>query len=167
MKEPIQYNKNKKRVLKAFYRTELRDGEDVIDNQSPTISKELNVNVATVNHIIAMDMKRKIKELNERISVNHEPEHIEDIEVEYEEVKPLKPFANKDINKKTSNHSSKYTGVSWFKRDKIWMSRIKIKGKLKHLGNFDSEFKAHLAYEDALEELNFEKQKETNLYFSP
>ena len=94
MKPPLQYNKHKKRVLKAFYRTELRQDEEIINNHSPVIAKELNVNVATVDHIIATDMKLKIKELNERISVNHEPEHIEDIEVEYEEIKLIEKIDN-------------------------------------------------------------------------
>lgn len=49
--------------------------------------------------------------------------------------------------KKTSN----YIGVC--KKGKKWISRISIDNKRKHLGNFDNEYEAHLAYQKALEEL--------------
>ena len=54
-------------------------------------------------------------------------------------------------NKKTS---SKYTGVSFNPIEKNWRARIMINGKDKHLGRFKTENKAHLAYQNALEELN-------------
>ena len=152
MKPPLQYNRYKKRVLKAFYRTELRQGEKTINNQSPVIGKELGVPTPTVDHIIAKEMKRKIKELNERINANRKPE---DLEVEYDIIKPDSPIINK---------TSKYVGVYWYKDYEKWRARIKINGKQKHLGYFTNEFKAHLAYEDALEEINFNKQP---IYFSP
>ena len=99
MKPPIQYNKHNKKVLKAFYRTELREGEEIIDNQSPTIAKELNVNVYTVDHIIATEMKRKIKAINDRVNMVKEID-IKEIEVEYTEIKPTKPFAHNKNNRK-------------------------------------------------------------------
>ena len=158
--------KEEKKILELFYRTELREGEDVIDNRSPLIAKELNLNISMVNQTLDREIKRKVKALDDSIKSNSNI-HIDDLEVIHEEVKPPnnKPFANKDINKKQTYHSSKYTGVCWFKRDNNWKASIRIKGKLKHLGYFESEFKAHLAYEDALEEINFEKQP--NLYFNP
>ena len=52
------------------------------------------------------------------------------------------------------NTSSKYTGVSWVNRDKIWRAHIRINKKLKHLGHFKNEYDAHLAYQKALGELN-------------
>ena len=54
------------------------------------------------------------------------------------------------LNKKTS---SKYTGVSWHKQYNKWISRIRIDGKLKHLGYFTDEYEAHVAYRNALKEL--------------
>ena len=44
------------------------------------------------------------------------------------------------------NSMSKYKGVSWHKGGKKWQARIKIKGKQKHLGLFDNERSAALAY---------------------
>ncbi len=32
-----------------------------------------------------------------------------------------------------------------------WTSRIYLNGKLKHLGHFDNEYEAHLAYEKELD----------------
>ena len=50
--------------------------------------------------------------------------------------------------------TSKYTGVCWHKKSNKWQSSIRINGKLKSLGTFDSELDAHNAYLKALEENN-------------
>ena len=50
---------------------------------------------------------------------------------------------------KGKNNTSGYKGVSWHKRDKKWVSRIKISGKLIHLGNFDDIKDAAKAYNEA------------------
>lgn len=46
--------------------------------------------------------------------------------------------------------SSKYPGVSWFKTRNKWRSYITIGGKFKHLGYFEDEKEAAMAYEKAL-----------------
>jgi len=61
-------------------------------------------------------------------------------------------------NQKHIKSSSKYTGVSWNKKYKKWVSHIRIKGKSKHLGSFLNEYDAHLAYENALSELLIQNQ---------
>lgn len=48
--------------------------------------------------------------------------------------------------------SSKYMGVSFFKRDKNWKAQININGKNKSLGYFDKEIDAFHAYQKALSE---------------
>ena len=48
--------------------------------------------------------------------------------------------------------SSKYTGVSWRKRENKWVANIKINGKLKHLGLFTVEEEAAEAHQNALKE---------------
>ena len=45
--------------------------------------------------------------------------------------------------------SSKYKGVSWLKRQKIWQSRIQANGKMIFLGNFKDEKKAAEVYDQA------------------
>ena len=54
-----------------------------------------------------------------------------------------------DNGKKTS----KYTGVCWHKRYKVWVSYIRIGKKLKHIGNFKNEYGAYLSYKKELEKL--------------
>lgn len=44
-------------------------------------------------------------------------------------------------------HSSLYTGVSWDKRSSRWCVRIRIGGKEKHIGYYDSELHAYEAYQ--------------------
>lgn len=45
--------------------------------------------------------------------------------------------------------SSKYKGVSWEKDRKKWKAAIKVEGKTKNLGRYDSEDKAAIAYNNA------------------
>src|SRR6478736_2469888 len=44
------------------------------------------------------------------------------------------------------NPSSLYTGVSWHKQHKKWISNIRICGKLKFLGYFNTEIEAYNRY---------------------
>jgi len=57
-----------------------------------------------------------------------------------------------NTNRKHIKSSSKYAGVSWYKRDSKWKAQIQIKGKRKHLGYFDNELEASNAYQKALKE---------------
>jgi hypothetical protein len=63
--------------------------------------------------------------------------------------------ARQNGNLKHISHSSIYTGVSLDKKikRKKWCAHIKINGKKKHLGYFDDEYQAHLAYEKARNEI--------------
>jgi len=56
----------------------------------------------------------------------------------------------KNANKKHIKSSSKYTGVSWHKKNNKWRSAIVIEGKVKHLGYFEIEEEASEYYENAL-----------------
>lgn len=56
-------------------------------------------------------------------------------------------------SKDKKNKSSKFTGVYWNKKSNKWHSQIQIKSKKKHLGYFDKEYDAHLAYQKALKNL--------------
>lgn len=70
-----------------------------------------------------------------------------------------------------ANTSSKYTGVSWSVRDKVWIAIIAIKKKHYHLGSYKIEEDAHKAYQKALKELKetgkiipYVNRKWTSLY---
>lgn len=58
-----------------------------------------------------------------------------------------------NTSKDKKNKTSKYTGVCWDKSIKRWVSSIKINGKSKYLGCFKDEYKAHLAYQNKLKEI--------------
>lgn len=57
------------------------------------------------------------------------------------------------FRKDRSKFSSKYTGVSWFKRGEKWKAQIQINGKQTHIGLFDSEIDASNAYQNRLKTL--------------
>jgi len=52
-------------------------------------------------------------------------------------------------NKKKTNivTSSKFKGVTWFKRDRIWRAGIKVNKKFYHIGYFKNERHAAMAYD--------------------
>ena len=49
-----------------------------------------------------------------------------------------------------SKMRSRYVGVNWFKRRKAWVAQIKINGKQKNLGRFDSDVDGARAYDAAV-----------------
>ena len=57
---------------------------------------------------------------------------------------------------KRKNNTSGYTGVCWHKQNKKWLARIRIDGKMKHLGYFDDIKDAAQAYNEAALELHGE-----------
>ncbi len=57
-----------------------------------------------------------------------------------------------NTNLKHIKSSSGYIGVYLFKRDSKWYARILIKGKRIHLGVFNNEYDANLAYQNKLKE---------------
>lgn len=57
--------------------------------------------------------------------------------------------------------SSKFKGVDFYKRSSRWRARIKIDGKLKHLGEFQNEIDAALCY-DAAAKIHFGEFARTN-----
>ena len=55
-------------------------------------------------------------------------------------------------NRREGKTTSRYVGVSWYKRDKRWQSQIRIHGKSIHLGRFDNEKQASNVYLQAVKE---------------
>jgi hypothetical protein len=58
-----------------------------------------------------------------------------------------------NLSKDKKNKTSKYTGVSWNKKANKWHSRLNIKNKAIHLGYFNCELAAHIAYINKLKEI--------------
>ena len=48
---------------------------------------------------------------------------------------------------RTGHGSSKFLGVSWHKRSKVWSAKIRVNKKLRHIGSFTCEIKAARAYD--------------------
>ena len=67
----------------------------------------------------------------------------------------------KNISKGRVNGSSKYTGVAWHKKSKVWRSCIAINKSKIYLGGYDTEVRASIAYNFALTQLD--KLKEYSL----
>lgn len=66
---------------------------------------------------------------------------------------------DKDLSKKTS----KFTGVFWLKDKRVWTSKMRINGKIKHLGYFNNELDASKYYNQAV--IDFELGKEVKAHY--
>ena len=90
-----------------------------------------------------------------KFSTNNQIDHI-DINPLNNKIENLRVVNNsencRNKNKK-ENCSSKYRGVSWYKPNNKWKANIRIDGKLKHLGYFDNEEDAYLAYKKVYDEI--------------
>ncbi len=56
-------------------------------------------------------------------------------------------------NRREGKTSSKYPGVSWHNGTKKWEARIRVNGSLIHIGLFDSEEEAGIAYQSTADDL--------------
>jgi len=65
---------------------------------------------------------------------------------------------SRSYNRPTVGASSKFRGVNWFKRGKVWMAGIRVDGKQHHLGNFQKELDAAMAYDNAAISFGFSKE---------
>ena len=62
-----------------------------------------------------------------------------------------------NCRKTQGKYSSQFKGVSWNKQKKKWHSLISMNGKRKFLGTFTDEYEAHLAYQNALKQIENER----------
>ena len=59
-----------------------------------------------------------------------------------------------NISKPSIANSSGFRGVSWEKKRQKWHAQIKLNGKTKHLGRFNTAEQAYNAYLKAKKELH-------------
>lgn len=111
------------------------------------LSKNNKVKKFTVHQLMAITF------------LNHIPcgydlvvDHINNIKTD-NRLENLQIITQRQNSSKDKNGTSKYTGVYWFKESKKWRCQIRIKGKLKDLGLFTDEYKAHLAYQEELKKI--------------
>ena len=57
----ITWTKTEQKIISLFNRTDLRPGEDVIDNTDVSISKELNLHKSYVWKTLNLYLKRKVE----------------------------------------------------------------------------------------------------------
>lgn len=70
-------------------------------------------------------------------------------------LKNLRIISNRiNISRGFKNKHSKYIGVTKCNQTKKWLSAIVINGKRKHIGRFDLEYDAYIAYQNKLKEIN-------------
>jgi hypothetical protein len=114
-------------------------------------------------HIIGNGYIQNNKEgLMHRIVMNaKDNEIIDHINNKYNNRRSNLRIASSSLNShnrtKKKNASSKYFGVSFSKKNKIWMSQIIYKGTHYYLGNFKDEIDAAKAYNKKALELYKEK----------
>ncbi len=108
-----------------------------------SLSKKSKVKQIDVHRLVALTFIPK--ELH-----NEVVDHINRIKTD-NRLSNLQFITNRvNVSKDRKDGTSKYTGVSWNKNAKKWCSNVQIKGKRIHLGYFDDEYEAHLAYQNKL-----------------
>jgi len=130
--------------------------------------------------VLYSNKKKKTFSVHQLIAIaflSHEPcgykivvDHINNVKTDnrLENLQLISQRENSSKDKKGC--SSKYTGVSWKKQNNKWISSIVIKGKIKHLGYFDTEEEANKYYQDALkaiekgEEIKTKKPETSSKY---
>lgn len=112
------------------------------------LSKNGKVSMAYIHAIVAITFLNHVpcgfqKEINHKnlIKTNNCVENLEIV------------THRKNSSFKNLKTSSKFIGVTWHKRDKRWLSSIKINNKSIHLGSFQNERQAAKAYQKKLNEL--------------
>ena len=116
-----------------------------------TVTLSINNNIKTC----------KIHQLVAIAFLNHTPnrynglivDHINNIKTDNRLENLQLTTARNNVSKDRKNKVSKYTGVSWYKRDSVWVSMIRVNGKQTYLGRFSTELEASNAYQKALSSL--------------
>lgn len=101
-----------------------------------------------IHQLVAISFLNHIK-CGYKLVINHKDlnklnNHIDNLEI---------VTARYNNSHKGKKHSSIYTGVCWDKYANKWKSGIRINGKSKHIGYFNNEYDAHIAYQNKLKEL--------------
>lgn len=80
-------------------------------------------------------------------------DHINDDKTD-NRVKNLQLITQREnVYKTRDKYTSKYKGVSFCKTTNKWQSKIFLNKRQKHLGKYENEYDAHLAYQNALKNI--------------
>jgi hypothetical protein len=113
-----------------------------------TLFKDGNPKTFTIHQLVAM------------VFLNHKPngntivvDHIDNNKLN-NRLDNLQIISQRKNTSKDKKGTSKYTGVYWYKNRCKWRAEIKILGKIKYLGCFETELDAHLSYQNALKQIS-------------
>ncbi len=162
----------KEMKTKAPFGYNLTSGGGGLLDVKHSIESILKMSNSKMGHIVSDETKEKISKSNRNKPRNFSPEYVERlinnfkgknnpnygkpmsketkrkmIETKMKNKKPKPIKKTKKEIKESSNSSSKYLGVSFYKRKKLWRAYYK-KIFQKHLGYFEHEEDAATAYDD-------------------
>ena len=109
---------------------------------------------------LSKDNKGKIHQLVAEAFLKHTPnkyekvvDHINGDKLD-NRVENLQVISQRgNISKSNKFKTSRFTGVNWFNLRNKWRAAIYINGKTKHLGLFNCELAASIAYQNKLKEI--------------
>ena len=132
---------NKEKILKPSIRT---DGYLKVG-----LTKNKETKNITVHLLVATSFLNHKNDGTNKIVVDH----INSIKTD-NKLKNLQLISNRYNCSKDRKGISKYTGVTWFKRDKKWKAQIFKNNKQIHLGYFNTEIEASKAYQKELKNVS-------------
>lgn len=103
---------------------------------------KINQKLYATSRLIFLYCKGYLPKVVDHINRNSEDNRIENL-------REANLFTNAQNRKSNKNSASKYLGVSYSKRDKIWFAQICHERIRTHLGSFKSEILAALEYNKA------------------
>lgn len=125
-----------------------------LKKRDPEIRKiaALKTSLKLKNKLLSEEHRKKLSEAHKKIwqalSQNSRKIFLQNLKHEWTEQSRLKMSLTRR-GEKRGNGTSKYLGVSWFKRDSNWRAWLKYNGKQIHLGYFDNDINAAKAYDQA------------------
>ncbi len=147
--------------VKSLSRTILRKGKYPFKSKEKILKQRIDkYGYCRLNLSNSIQKTVHVHKIVAMTFLNHKPcgldlviDHKNDIKTD-NRVENLQIVTQRENAFKTQgNYSSKYKGVGFDNSRNKWYSRIYVDGKTKHLGRFESEYYAHLAYQQALKEI--------------
>jgi hypothetical protein len=111
------------------------------------LCKDYVVRYFTVHKLVAMAFLNHIP-CGHKLVVDHIDNNPSNNKLEN-----LQLITHRENLSKDKKRSGNYVGVYFREDNKKWHCKIRIKGKQTHLGYFDNEYDAHLAYQKKLKEI--------------
>lgn len=140
-------NLGRVKSLKRKYRLNdkiMKGGKSTSDYIKVTLCKDSNQKLKKVHQLVAIAFLGHIPCGNNLVV-----DHINTIKTD-NHLDNLQIITHRENCSKDKKGSSKYTGVSWYKRCNKWQAIININGQNKPLGYFKTELEASEAYQSKL-----------------